>query len=67
MRQSIAILAAVMALSLTGYGYNTFQTTDGLVKAGWAEVVNQYQRRADMIPYDAAPAKSAGSGAGASK
>ena len=50
MRKSMPILAAVMALSLTGCGYNTFQTTDEQVKAGWAEVVNQYQRRADLIP-----------------
>ena len=50
MRRSMPILAAVMALSLTGCGYNTFQTTDEQVKAGWAEVVNQYQRRADLIP-----------------
>lgn len=50
MRQSMAILATVMALSLTGCGYNTFQTTEEQVKAGWAEVINQYQRRADLIP-----------------
>ncbi len=43
-------LAAASTLSLTGCGYNTFQTTDEQVKAGWAEVVNQYQRRADLIP-----------------
>ncbi len=35
---------------LTGCGYNTFQTTDEQVKADWAEVLNQYQRRADLIP-----------------
>jgi LemA protein len=38
------------ALLLTGCGYNTFQTTDEQVKADWAEVLNQYQRRADLIP-----------------
>ena len=43
-------LAAVSTLSLGGCGYNTFQTTDEQVKAGWAEVINQYQRRADLIP-----------------
>ena len=39
-----------MALALSGCGYNTFQTTDEEVKAAWAEVLNQYQRRADLIP-----------------
>ena len=50
MRRPISILAVLMALSLSGCGYNTFQTTDEQVKAGWSEVVNQYQRRADLIP-----------------
>ena len=44
------LLTAALALSLSGCGYNTFQTTDEQVKAGWSEVVNQYQRRADLIP-----------------
>ena len=43
-------LTASLALSLTGCGYNTFQTTDEQIKASWSEVVNQYQRRADLIP-----------------
>ena len=38
MRKPLAILAAVGALSLGGCGYNTFQTTDEQVKAGWSEV-----------------------------
>ncbi len=42
-------LAAVSTLSLSGCGYNTFQTTDEQVKAGWAEVINQYQRRAQAV------------------
>ena len=50
MRKPLAILAAFMALGLSGCGYNTFQTTDEQVKAGWSEVVNQYQRRADLVP-----------------
>ena len=50
MRKLLTILVATVALSLAGCGYNTFQTTDEQVKAGWAEVVNQYQRRADLIP-----------------
>ena len=44
-----AVLAFVGAL-LSGCGYNTFQTKDEAVKAAWGEVVNQYQRRADLIP-----------------
>jgi LemA protein len=35
---------------LSGCGYNTLQTTDEQIKAGWAEVLNQYQRRADLVP-----------------
>jgi LemA protein len=35
---------------LAGCGYNTLQSTDEQIKAGWAEVVNQYQRRADLVP-----------------
>ena len=50
MRKLLTILMAALALSLTGCGYNTFQTTDEQIKASWAEVVNQYQRRADLIP-----------------
>jgi LemA protein len=42
------LLAAT--LTLTGCGYNDFQRLDEQVKAGWAEVLNQYQRRADLIP-----------------
>lgn len=50
MRKLITALTPAFALGLTGCGYNTFQTTDEQVKAGWSEVVNQYQRRADLIP-----------------
>jgi LemA protein len=49
-RAVTAALTTTLALSLTGCGYNTFQTTDEQVKAGWSEVINQYQRRADLIP-----------------
>jgi LemA protein len=38
------------ALGLSGCGYNNFQTLDEQVKAGWAEVLNQYQRRSDLVP-----------------
>ena len=37
-------------LSLTNCGYNAIQTNDEQVKSGWSEVVNQYQRRADLVP-----------------
>ena len=40
----------LLAALLSGCGYNTFQTHDEQIKAGWAEVLNQYQRRADLIP-----------------
>jgi LemA protein len=45
-------LFAVLAFGtlLPGCGYNTIQTTDEQVKAAWGEVLNQYQRRADLIP-----------------
>jgi LemA protein len=46
---SVASLA-VAVLALSGCGYNTLQSKDEAVKAAWAEVVNQYQRRADLIP-----------------
>jgi LemA protein len=39
-----------LALSLSGCGYNTLQTTDEQIKASWSEVLNQYQRRADLVP-----------------
>lgn len=39
-----------VVFSLGGCGYNQFQTLDEAVKAGWSEVLNQYQRRADLIP-----------------
>jgi len=46
---SIASLALAV-LTLSGCGYNTLQAKDEGVKAAWSEVVNQYQRRADLIP-----------------
>jgi len=39
-----------LTLGLTGCGYNDFQRLDEQVKASWSEVLNQYQRRADLIP-----------------
>ena len=44
------ILTLVLVTQLAGCGYNTFQSQDEQIKAAWAEVVNQYQRRADLIP-----------------
>jgi LemA protein len=44
------LLIAVASLLLGGCGYNTLQSQDEQVKAAWSEVVNQYQRRADLIP-----------------
>ena len=43
-------LAAVMAMALGGCGYNDLQRQDEGIKASWSEVVNQYQRRADLVP-----------------
>jgi LemA protein len=45
-----AALALAAALGLSGCGYNDFQRLDESVKAAWSEVLNQYQRRADLIP-----------------
>jgi LemA protein len=45
----LALLAAAMLL-LSGCGYNTLQSADEQVKAAWSEVLNQYQRRADLVP-----------------
>jgi LemA protein len=50
MRKFLLALAAIVLLALSGCGYNTFQTTDEQVKSSWSEVVNQYQRRADLVP-----------------
>ncbi len=40
----------MLAVLLSGCGYNNFQSSDEQIKASWAEVLNQYQRRADLIP-----------------
>ena len=50
MRKTRAIPALLFMLSLTGCGYNTFQRNDEQVTSSWSEVVNQYQRRADLVP-----------------
>jgi len=50
MRKLWTILVVMLALSLDGCGYNTLQVNDEQIKAAWSEVVNQYQRRADLVP-----------------
>jgi LemA protein len=50
MRKLWMIFTALITLSLTGCGYNTLQRNDEQIKASWSEVVNQYQRRADLVP-----------------
>jgi LemA protein len=44
------LLIIVAALSLAGCGYNDFQRLDEQSKSAWSEVLNQYQRRADLVP-----------------
>ena len=43
-------LALILVVTLSGCGYNTLQSGDEQVKAAWSEVLNQYQRRADLVP-----------------
>ena len=43
-------LILLTALSMTGCGYNDFQRLDEQTKSAWSEVLNQYQRRADLVP-----------------
>jgi LemA protein len=50
MRKLLWVFTLLAALVLPGCGYNEFQTRDEQVKAAWAEVLNQYKRRADLIP-----------------
>lgn len=51
LKKWLATLAVMTSmLSLSGCGYNTMQTQDEAANAAWSEVLNQYQRRADLIP-----------------
>jgi LemA protein len=54
MRQILRLFAvgltAAALVALSGCGYNTLQTTDEAIKSAWSEVLNQYQRRADLVP-----------------
>jgi LemA protein len=49
-RLALAGLALLVGASASGCGYNDLQLKDEAVKAAWSEVLNQYQRRADVIP-----------------
>jgi LemA protein len=49
-RPAALLAIALMALGLSGCGYNTIPTLEEQAKARWADVQNQYQRRADLIP-----------------
>ena len=50
MRRIWVIVLAAVALGLSGCGYNNMQRGDEQIKGSWSEVLNQYQRRADLVP-----------------
>ena len=50
MRNLLMLLILLSTLTLSGCGYNTIQSVDEDVTAKWSEVINQYQRRADLVP-----------------
>jgi len=50
MKKVLLLTLIALALTLNGCGYNSIQSTDEQTKAGWSEVLNQYQRRADLVP-----------------
>jgi len=50
MQRTWWLAAALLALLLSGCGYNDLQRGDEQIKAAWSEVINQYQRRADLVP-----------------
>src|SRR5690349_21065344 len=49
-KRVLAVTMVAVTMLLSGCGYNTMQAGDQQIKAAWAEVVNQYQRRSDLIP-----------------
>jgi LemA protein len=49
-RPAVVLATVLLAGTLSGCGYNDFQRLDEQVKAGWSEVLNQYQRRSDLVP-----------------
>ena len=50
MRKWMTAFILLATLALSGCGYNTLQATDEQINAAWSEVLNQYQRRADLVP-----------------
>lgn len=50
MKKILTGLMLLATLTLTGCGYNQIQSQDEQITSSWAEVLNQYQRRADLIP-----------------
>src|SRR5262249_35267975 len=50
MRKLLGLVVVLAALMLSGCGYNTLQQQDEQTKSAWSEVLNQYQRRADLVP-----------------
>ena len=46
----LSLIVGVVSANLAGCGYNKLQNQDEAVKAAWSEVMNQYQRRADLVP-----------------
>ncbi|BBB65356.1 hypothetical protein UNDYM_1103 [Undibacterium sp. YM2] len=50
MRKLGLLLSMMLMLVLSGCGYNSFQSGDEQIKSSWSEVLNQYQRRADLVP-----------------
>jgi LemA protein len=50
MRKLGLLLSMMVMLVLSGCGYNSFQSGDEQIKSSWSEVLNQYQRRADLVP-----------------
>lgn len=50
LQRLLTLSTLCVTLILSGCGYNTLQAQDEAIKAGWAEVLNQYQRRADLVP-----------------
>jgi LemA protein len=49
-RLILSLFSGLVLASLSGCGYNKLQNQDEAVKAAWAQVINQYQRRADLVP-----------------
>lgn len=50
MRNVLALLLTLVTFGLTGCGYKTFQATEEEVQVAWSALLNQYQRRSDLVP-----------------